>query len=66
MDHGADVHARSKNGRTPLIFAKNADIAQVLLSAGADINAQDKRGNTALKLAKKDKLRQFLIEHGAK
>ena len=49
---GANVHARSTNGRTPLIWAArsnfNPKVTQMLLAAGADVNAQDDDGKTAL------------------
>ena len=40
IDHGADIHARSNSGATPLLFAvRRGDMAAVraLLAAGADV-----------------------------
>jgi ankyrin repeat protein len=55
MEHGADVNARSKQGRTPLLVAAKRDdgsaLLRLLLSKGADPNARDERGNTVLMMA---------------
>jgi len=51
---GADVNARSANGRTPLSFAveeNEPEIVSLLLAAGADVNAKNKSGSTALIIA---------------
>jgi ankyrin repeat protein len=49
---GADVNARSKQGRTPLIVAASYDggseVVKFLLEKGADISARDGAGSTAL------------------
>ena len=49
---GADVNARSKQGRTPLIVAASHDgsseVVKFLLDKGADISARDGTGTTAL------------------
>ena len=49
----ADVHARSKNGETALMYAANstAENVKVLLDAGADVNAREEAGLTSLMLA---------------
>jgi ankyrin repeat protein len=54
IEAGADVHARSKGGYTPLLFAaRQGDInaASLLLDAGADINYATPEGSTALLVA---------------
>ena len=41
VEHGADMHARSKSGFTPLLYAadrNNLDSARILVEAGADLN----------------------------
>jgi ankyrin len=41
VENGADVHARSKRGSTPLLFAARAgdlESARALIAAGADVN----------------------------
>jgi ankyrin repeat protein len=51
LAHGADVDARSENGRTALHMATisdHRDIVELLLARGADVNAQDNYGMTAL------------------
>ena len=45
------VHARDKNGRTPLAVAAykgNADAVKLLWSRQADVNSHDKKGRTPL------------------
>lgn len=46
FNRGADVNARDVYGKTPLHYARNPDIARVLLSHDADINACDMHGKT--------------------
>jgi hypothetical protein len=51
LDAGADLHARSEFGRTPLIVAvrnAEADAVRLLLAHGARVADQDLEGNTAL------------------
>jgi ankyrin repeat protein len=53
--HKANVNARSKFGRTPLMvastFAGNVGTVQLLLAAGADFSATDEQKDSALTLA---------------
>jgi len=55
IDHGADVNAHSRMGRTPLGMAASCDgcsrVVRLLLSKGADPNYRDKGGMTPLWLA---------------
>lgn len=55
IEHGADVNAQSKQGRTPLMLASlrdgGSDIVSLMLAKGADVKAKDSRGDTALSLA---------------
>ena len=42
---GADVNAKDKDGRTPLMYAaenENIEVIKIFLGAGLDINAKDK------------------------
>jgi ankyrin repeat protein len=48
LKHGADVNAKSKDGRTPLMNVSNDTIASMLIKAGADVNAQSIYGETPL------------------
>jgi ankyrin repeat protein len=52
---GANVNARSQQGRTPLMLASllpgGSSTVALMLSKGADVNVKDKRGDTALGLA---------------
>jgi len=75
---GADVHSRT-DGFVPLFYAKNVEMAELLLRYGADINAIYTRrwvtdplqeGNTILHNAARNHYLQpefftFLIERGA-
>ena len=51
---GADVHAMSQKGRTPLHYAAEAGkegCISILLSFGADVSTQDHFGRTPLQIA---------------
>ncbi len=52
IEHNADVNAKSKQGRTPVMIAARCDgnsaIVSMLLSKGADPNVSDSLGVTAL------------------
>jgi ankyrin repeat protein len=69
--HGADVHAPSKIGFTPLLFAaRNGDIAaaKILISAGVGVNEHGSNGTHALPLAivaGRADFAMFLLEQGA-
>ena len=55
-------------GQTALVYAKNLEIAQMLLDAGADVNAMDQNGWTPLMWAytpKELEKVKWLIKHGA-
>jgi ankyrin repeat protein len=68
---GADVHARSKGGSTPLLFAaRSGDLesARHLIAAGADTNAAMQDGHTVLIVAAGSghgELGILLLNHGA-
>lgn len=69
---GANVNAKNKDGRTPLILAVlqgRVDVVQLLLNNGADPNAQDKQGETAMSAVRKSGqiyIGQLLRKAGAK
>jgi ankyrin repeat protein len=71
IEDGADVHARSKGGFTPLLFAAqqgDLDSARILLAAGANVNAATPDGDTALLVASAsghEALAIFLLDKGA-
>ena len=72
IDHGADVNAISRRGRTPLLlscFYRQIDLVNVLLGSGADPAVADEEGFSCLHTAvdgrcSTDTL-QTLIENGA-
>ena len=77
LDHGANVNARDKFGRTTLSYAirlGNLETIKLLLQAGASVNARDKyEGQTALMWAVwwrnvdmvKVDIVKLLVEYGA-
>ena len=63
---GTDVNARDKMGHIPLHFAKNKEIAELLIAEGADVNAKTKyNGRTPLDLAGW-RTSDLLRKHGGK
>lgn len=51
--HGADLEARCRSGRTPLLTAcrnGNVGLANAMLTLGADVQARDRAGNSCLNL----------------
>ncbi len=71
LAHGAEVNARDKSGRTPLMwvaFRSSAPTTRLLIDHGADVLAKADDGPTALLqaawLADEDVIR-ILLEHGA-
>ena len=48
LDRGGMIDGKNRKGETPLMHARTADMATLLLSRGADPLAQDNNGFTAL------------------
>ncbi|MGD1854826.1 MAG: ankyrin repeat domain-containing protein [Leptolyngbyaceae cyanobacterium] len=44
LDAGADVHLRTNDGATPLMYARNPNTVQLLLEAGVDMTIMRKQG----------------------
>ena len=68
----ADVHARDREGKTPLMYAAqqwgNIEIVKSLLANEADVHARDKKGKTPLILAAakgNGRIVKLLLEQGA-
>jgi ankyrin repeat protein len=55
LQQGADIGAKDPNGRTPLMWAAEAnqdpDVIAALVAAGAEVTETDRYGTTALMLA---------------
>jgi ankyrin repeat protein len=71
LEHGAEIQARDRRGRTPILLAsqsRHVELAQVLLEHGAETEARDIDGRTPILIAS-DKghvvLVQLLLKHGA-
>ena len=68
IERGASLEARSRLGRTPLMFCSNQAVANCLLEAGADIAAVDNDGVDALMVAAHEgheSVLDCLIDRGA-
>jgi ankyrin repeat protein len=68
VNNGADVNAKDEEGVTPLMQAKSAEIAQLLISNGANVNAKDNDGWTPLHWTCHkgySEIAQLLINNGA-
>jgi len=71
LENGADVNARDKEGKTPLMdmaLFNAVDAAELLIQNTADVKAKDHDGNTALHLAAgagRREIAELLIAHSA-
>jgi len=68
LDHGLEVNARDRNGRTALMQCYTAPLAGLLIERGADVNARDVLGHTALMTAVQSFQTPYvalLLQHGA-
>ena len=72
LDHGASIHTRNKDGRTPLHLASKHilhDVIALLVELGADVDAQDNNNMTPLLCAIESRRNlvaaQLLLDYGA-
>ena len=66
---GADVNAKASDASTPLHYAENKEIAELLIDKGADVDAKADNGITPLDAAikfKKTELADLIRKHGGK
>jgi len=72
IDDGADVNAKDKRGRTPLLFAASKGywtFVKFLINEGADVNAKSDEGKTPLDRAisfNRTETIALLRKHGGK
>ena len=65
---GTDVNAKGYGGSTPLQYAANKEIAELLIAEGADVTAKGENGHSALHWAALNgnkEIAQLLIANGA-
>jgi hypothetical protein len=68
LDEGVEADARDSESNTPLMMARDPQIARLLIAAGADVNARNRQGSTPLIEAAKSgavDVVRVLLEHGA-
>jgi len=66
VQHGANIHQRTRSGRTPLhVAAWDPVLTRILIDAGAEVNAEDDDGVTPLHLAESPDVIAVLLENGA-
>lgn len=46
LDRGADMEIKDINGRTAIFYARNMDVARLLISRGANLDVVDNEGLT--------------------
>ncbi len=59
------VDIRNEEGRTPLHYANEHGMVEILLTHGADVHARDKKGKTPLHYANEHGMVEILLTHGA-
>ena len=65
IEGGVDVDSKDDLGRTPLHYAKDGSMAELLVSLGADVNARGHFEYTPLHSAASAAAAEVLIAHGA-
>lgn len=66
IKEGIDVvNLRRRDGRTPLMYCEDYNIARYLIERGADVNARDNKGRTALFYQFRADTVRLLIANGA-
>lgn len=52
LQSGANLNARNKDGRTPIMFTSDERVIRLLVQAGADVSIRDKEGRTVMDRAR--------------
>ena len=66
LERGAKPTQESLSGKTPLFFAQDPQVAEILLEYGTDVNKQDLERRTPLMvMVNNPKLVKILLDHGA-
>ncbi len=68
LDHGLEINARDRTGRTALMNCTYPQISALLIARGADVNARDSQGTTALivmSMSDRPECVALLLKHGA-
>ena len=71
LEHGADLNARTNDGRTPSYIAAAcgmAEVVRVLLEHGANVGVENNKGMTpyqAASVMRDNEIMKLLSEHGA-
>ncbi|NLY85784.1 MAG: hypothetical protein GX077_05500 [Tissierellia bacterium] len=64
-EKGANPNRKDRDGRAPILLAKDKEMIETLIELGADVNIKDKKGNTPLHINSDSEVVKLLLEAGA-